>query len=509
MSATSLPSKAASDVSNVIAAVDLGSNSFHMVVATLRHGQITIIDRLRETVRLAEGLTPDGALSAPARARALDCLSRFGERLRGMHADSVRAVGTNTLRRTRGDSQFLRSANDALGHPIEVISGVEEARLIYLGVAHSLPPEPGKRLVIDIGGGSTELIIGENLEALTLESMGMGCVIKTERNFPDGLITAERFEAARVAAQLKLRPVKSAFRHAGWHKAIGASGTIRATIDVARELGLLDGDDILQRSHVETLIEKVVAAGSIERLAMPGLSSRRAQVWPGGLAILIEVMIALNIDGLIGSDGALREGVLYDLVGRLQHLDARVRSVAALGDRYHIDHEQAARVKGTAEALFATVVDAIDFEPEWALKFLRWAGHLHEIGLDIAHSDFHRHGAYVVGNADMPGFPATEQQTLAFMLANQRKRPSMEAPAATNASLVVSLRRLTILLRLAVLLHRNRGDSDVIAPSIRFDANLVHLVFDSVWLQANPLTQADLEREEAYLASWDIDFVVT
>ncbi|MFK8052218.1 MAG: exopolyphosphatase [Woeseiaceae bacterium] len=496
------------DEGAVIAAVDLGSNSFHMVVATLRHGQITIIDRLRETVRLAEGLTADGELSVSARARALDCLSRFGERLRGMKAGSVRAVGTNTMRRTRADSGFLNEAASALGHPIEVISGVEEARLIYLGVAHSLPPEDGRRLVIDIGGGSTELIIGENLEAQTLESLGMGCVIKTERNFPDGVITKERFEAARVAARLKLRPIKNAFRTAGWQTAIGASGTIRATIAVAREQSMISGNELLRSEHVEELILHVVEAGHIDRVELPGLSQRRAQVWPGGLAILVEVIAALKIEGLMGSDGALREGVLYDLVGRLQHSDARVRSVAALGDRYLIDHAQASRVKKTASGLFDQVSSELAFDPDWALKMLRWAGHLHEIGLNIAHGDFHRHSAYVVGHADMPGFPATEQQMLAFLLGNQRKRPGMSMPANVSDALRASLIRLAIMLRLAVLLHRNRGDDEIVLPGIRFDERRLLLTFDADWLDANPLTRADLEREASYLANWDIDCIL-
>ena len=507
--ATSGAVSSGKDSGEMSAAVDLGSNSFHMIVGVLRHGQITIIDRLRETVRLAEDLSPNGELSSVARSRAIGCLSRFGERLRGMPEDRVRAVGTNTMRRARADSQFSRDASAALGHGIEVISGVEEARLIYLGVAHSLPAANGKRLVIDIGGGSTELIVGEGLDALTLQSLGMGCVIKTERNFPDGIITAERFAAARTAAQLKLRPVKNQFRSAGWQSAIGASGTIRATIGVARELGMVAADDVLKREHVDALIDRVIEAGSIDALRMPGLSERRAQVWPGGLAILAEIMSALNIDALMGSDGALREGVLYDLVGRLQHSDARVRSVAALGDRYHIDHAQATRVKDTAEAMFDQVCRDIALPREQALRFLRWSGHLHEIGLDIAHSDFHKHGAYVAGNADMPGFPATEQQMLAFLIANQRKRPSAVAPAVLSADDVQALQRLAILLRLSVLLHRNRGDRDVLVPEIRFESDRVVLVFDREWLEKNPLTRADLEREKTYLSQWRTDVVVS
>ena len=488
---------------DVIAAVDLGSNSFHMVVATLRHGQLTIIDRLRETVRLAEGLSEHG-LSSAARARALECLHKFGERLREMHADRVRAAGTNTLRRVRNDRGFMLEAQRALGHPIEIIAGVEEARLIYLGVAHSLPPLDGKRLVVDIGGGSTELIIGHDLAADALESLGMGCVVNTERHFPDGKITAKRFRDARISASLKLRPVKEIFRQAGWQSAVGASGTIRATIRVARELGMITGDEPLRTEHVEQLIARVVKAGHISRLSVPGLSERRAQVWPGGLAILAEVMNTLRIDGLVESEGSLREGVLYDLVGRLQHSDARVRSVAALGDRYHIDSAQAARVKETAMQLFDQVAARITMDVEQARLFLRWAGHLHEIGLDIAHADFHLHGAYIVGHADLPGFPAAEQQMLAFLLANQRKRPASAAVDMLSESWQQSARILAMLLRLSVLINRNRSDEPMGDVRISMKGARVRLAFDPAWLTANPLTRADLERERSYLGDWGI-----
>ena len=487
---------------DVIAAVDLGSNSFHMVVATLRHGQLTVIDRLRETVRLAEGLSKDLGLAAPARQRALDCLEQFGERLREMRADRVRAAGTNTLRRVRKDAGFLSEAERALGHPIEIIAGVEEARLIYLGVAQSLPPEAGRRLVIDIGGGSTELIVGEGLEAAALESLGMGCVVKTERFFPGGQISVERFAEARMSASLKLRPVKTIFRESGWLTAIGASGTIRSTIAVAREVGLIASDEPLRLPHVEALIEKVIAAGHIKQLSLPGLSDRRAEVWPGGLAILAEVMRTLSIDGLIESDGALREGVLYDLVGRLQHSDARVRSVIALAERYHVDQAQSRRVRETALQLFDALKPELEMDPELARLLLKWSGHLHEIGLDIAHADFHQHGAYVVRHADLPGFPAAEQQLLAFMIANQRKRPSTARAGTASRPVQEDVRLLTVLLRLAVLINRNRSDASPAAMTIRLEAREVTLGFDADWLDANPLTRADIDRERALIKSW-------
>ena len=506
---TSPPAASPQPGDDVIAAVDLGSNSFHMVVATLRHGQLTVIDRLRETVRLAEGLDAHSGLSPASRARALDCLRRFGERLRAMHAGRVRAAGTNTLRRVRGDGHFLAEAEAALGHPIDVISGVEEARLIYLGVAHSLPPESGRRLVIDIGGGSTELIVGRGLEAESLESMGMGCVVMTERYFPGGILTRESFDAARVSARLKLRPVKARFRAANWQQAIGASGTIRATIAVVREADKPGFDDSITPADVEALIEGLIEAGHIDKVNLPGLPDGRAPVWPGGLAILAEVMASLRIEKLYESEGAMREGVMYDLVGRLAHNDARVRSVRALAERYHVDAEQAGRVAKTAADLYGQLADDVAFDDELAGLSLEWAGLLHEIGLDIAHANFHEHGAYVVGHADLPGFPRSEQKLLAFLIANQRKRPSDDRLRALPKRWRKPARILAILLRLAVLINRNRSDAPLPPLRIELARKTITIDFPSAWLADNPLTVADLEREQRYLADWGITLEVT
>jgi exopolyphosphatase/guanosine-5'-triphosphate,3'-diphosphate pyrophosphatase len=304
-----LPSDSSTEV---IAAVDLGSNSFHMIVGELRHGQIVILDRLRETVRLAEGLSDCGEISADARGRAIDCLSRFGERLRELQAGKVRAAGTSTLRRAGEKSGFIADAEAALGHHIEVISGQEEARLIYDGVISSVPPNDGKRLVMDIGGGSTELILGAGLQPQRLESLHLGCVSMTERFFPNRSITAAGFEKARAAARLKLQPVATIFRCAADMEAIGTSGTILSTERVATALGLTD-THILSCDVLEKLIAAVLEFDSIDQLALEGLSERRSQVWPGGLAILAELISVLRIDQLTVADGAMREGLLHEL----------------------------------------------------------------------------------------------------------------------------------------------------------------------------------------------------
>lgn len=305
------PLRSENSQSEILAAVDLGSNSFHMIVGELRDGQLTIIDRSRETVRLAEGLSPTSELTDDTRQRALDCLARFGERLRELRAGRVRVAGTSAMRRIRNDTAFITVAESLLGHRIEVISGIEEARLVYAGVAHSLPPTTGMRLVMDIGGGSTEVILGQAAQPQEMESLRIGCVSMTERFFPGGTITRAGFIDARQAARMELLSVKAVIRDATAAEAIGASGTIRATAEVAEQLGIAAAGITMET--VETLITEVLEFDSVNDLSLAGLSERRAQVWPGGLSILVGLFDVFRIGELRVSDTALREGLLCDL----------------------------------------------------------------------------------------------------------------------------------------------------------------------------------------------------
>ena len=482
---------------SIIAAVDLGSNSFHMIVGELRHGQLAILDRIRETVRLAEGLSDDGDISDDARHRALDCLARFGERLRDVHADNVRAAGTSTIRRAREDTSFFAKAEAALGHPIEVISGIEEARLVYNGVAHSLPPTDGMRLVVDIGGGSTEVVLGRGASPRAMESLHLGCVSMTERFFPDGVLTRDRFERARTVARLELRPVKAFFRDADDLEAIGTSGTLRSTEAVAQALGLTE--EGITHATLEALIDKVLEFDRIEDLALRGLSERRAQVWPGGLSIVAELFDALRVDAFRISDGALREGLLYDLLGRMQHEDARERTVRAMASRYQVDEAQARRVADIAAKLYQQCKGEWGFSSGIAGNALDWAARLHEIGLDISHDGYQRHGAYIAANADMPGFPRAEQRFLAALIGGQRHRIDKSGFQLCPASWREPGLRLLMLLRLAVLLNRSRSAIDIPDVSIRVTDDSMTLGFDRQWLSDNPLTVADLERERDFL----------
>ncbi len=479
-----------------LAAIDLGSNSFHMIVSRATNGRLAVVDRMKEMVQLGAGLDADRHITTAARTRAIACLERFGQRIRTLGPESVRAVGTNTLRVARNSDEFLSAAEEALGHPIEIISGIEEARLIYLGVAHSLDSDNQRRLVIDIGGGSTELVIGEGFTPLDMESLYMGCVAMMNRHFADGKISAKRFRRSEVTALQELERVQERFRRLGWQTAIGASGTIRAVAAVVREAGWSRRG--ITRDSLKKLTALVIDAGSVDQLNLPGLSRTRAPVFPGGVAVLSALFESLGIDELVVSDSALREGLLNDLLGRFMHHDVRTETVAALMNRYHVDREQARRVEDTVLSLLPQVTTAWSLPPTLSHELCSWAARLHEIGLDIAHSHYHKHGSYVLENADMPGFSRQEQRLLATLVRSHRRK----FPVALFKTLPASARlveHLAVLLRLAVLLHRSR--SDVGKVTLTAGRRSLDVRFAPSWIEAHPLTQADLQEEAEFLAA--------
>ena len=491
------PRSAPRPVPDVLAAVDLGSNSFHMVVARYSHGQLVIIDRLREMVRLAAGVAENGRIDKDVAARALGCLQRFGQRLRDMHADSVRVVGTNALRLAHKKQAFLERAREALGHPIEIIAGMEEARLIYSGVAHSMPPEPGKRLVVDIGGGSTELIIGEGMTPLELESLQMGCVAISERFFRDGKISLKRFERARLAARLELEPVQEAFRRRGWDTSAGSSGTVRA---IGETIRALDPQSLnITPAGITRAVEYCVDAGHTRELKLEPITEDRRPVFPGGLAILAEVFAQLGIREMQIAEGAMREGLLYDMLGRFRREDARERTVRAMQQRYHVDGSQAERVEATVRNFLEQTREAWKLEEPLAHLALKWAARLHELGLDVSHSGYHRHGAYLLENADMPGFPREEQRLLARVVGAHRRKLTLDGleelvPPWDRAALY-----LIVLLRLAVLLHRGRSPTALPQLDLVPTPRSLEVRFPARWLNDHPLTSADLQQEIDYL----------
>jgi exopolyphosphatase / guanosine-5'-triphosphate,3'-diphosphate pyrophosphatase len=489
---------AAVDPAGIMAAVDLGSNSFHMVVARADQGHPSIIDRLREMVRLASGLDSQGYLDSASQERALACLRRFGQRLRDMQAHQVRVVGTNTLRRARNGDDFLAAAEDALGHPVEVISGIEEARLIYLGVSHHTDSaQGGSNLVVDIGGGSTELIIGQGYEPKNLESLAIGCVGLSQQHFADGRLSEKRFARARLAVRLELRPVAAAFRRMGWARAIGSSGTVRAAGDVALGLGLVESG--VSRDALESIIAAMIEARRVDDLELPGLGPERAPVFAGGVAIFAEVMSTLKVEHMEISGGALREGLLYDMLGRLHDQDARERSIQAMQRRYHVDMEQAVRVESTAAALHAQVERGWQLGDKHYRQLLVWAARLHEVGLDIAHARYHHHGGYLLANADMPGFVRLEQQLLAALVTFHRRKLDDPFLAGVPDDWRKPLFKLIVLLRLAVLLNRSRSPDELPQLELKPGDDGLEVRFPAGWLDLNPLTAADLEQEQSWL----------
>jgi exopolyphosphatase/guanosine-5'-triphosphate,3'-diphosphate pyrophosphatase len=484
-------------IPDVLAAVDLGSNSFHMVVARYSHGQITIVDRLREMVRLAAGLDQHGRLSKEATDRALGVLARFGQRLRDMRADGVRVVGTNTLRKARRKVGFLERARETLGHPIEIISGIEEARLIYSGVTHTMPLEPGRRLVVDIGGGSTECIVGEGYDPRILESLYMGCVALSSEYFPDGRVVAKRFERAVVACEVELEPIQVPFRGIGWDHAVGSSGSVRAVADALREL---DSDmTMITREGLAELASVLQKAGNVRAAGFTSITEERGPVFPGGLAILTAVFNALGLESMRVADGALREGLLYDMVGRLTDGDARTRSVNSMAARFHVDAAQAERVEQTAVALLRQVEEVWELDEPLAESALRWAAQLHEIGLDISHSSHQKHAAYLLEHADLPGFPREEQRLLACLVGCHRRKIALERSEELIPPWHEKALYLIVLLRLAVLVNRGRSREPL--PPIRLLARgqSLEMRLPRGWLRAHPLTRTDLVQEVEFL----------
>ena len=469
-------------------------------------GTLQIIDREREMVRLAAGLDDKNNLSEEAMDRAMACLTRFGQLLRDMPPGSVRIAGTNTLRKARNSQALIEHAEEVLGHPVEIIAGVEEARLIYLGVSHGLSDPGGTRLVVDIGGGSTELILGEGFTPRTMESLHMGCVSFSQLYVPNGHISRKKLSRARLAALREVEPVAGFYRKRGWEQAIGASGTIRAVRSVVEATGLCD--EGISAAALTQLVDKFTEFEHVDKLDLPGLSPERAPVFVGGAVVLLGVFEGLRIEHMSVADTALREGLLYDLLGRIRDEDVRARTVESLANRYQVDQEHAEQVSTTALDLMTQVSDNWDLADDNLRHLLSWAARLHEIGRDIAHSQYHKHGAYILTNADMPGFSRQEQQVMAVLVrAHRRKLPISEIKALPE-SWHKLLHRLIILLRLAVLLHRNR--SDIPLPEIKLvvkNRNLT-LLFPPGWLKENTLTQADLEQEASYLgkAGFSLEF---
>jgi exopolyphosphatase/guanosine-5'-triphosphate,3'-diphosphate pyrophosphatase len=476
---------------STIAAVDLGSNSFRLQIGRVVDEQVYAVDSLREPVRLAAGLSPDGDLDEAAQERAIVVLRRFAQRLRGFAPSAVRAVGTNTLRAARNAAEVLPRLESALGFPIEIVAGREEARLVYVGVAHGLAPSADKRLVVDIGGGSTEFIIGSGTTPQLTESLYMGCVSWSLRFFPDERVSKSNMKRAEVAARIEIEAIRKQFSSKNWSEAIGSSGTARAIGDVLESNGWCESG--ITREGLEQLRSAIIGAGHIAKIDLPGLRADRLPVLPGGVAIMNAVFDELEISHMKIASGAMRQGILWDMIGRRRRKDIRETTVRQFMRRYHVDSVQAHRVERLAKKLYQQFARGEDLE--YGTQLLSWAARLHEIGLSVSHSGFHKHSAYILSNADMPGFSRMEQEHAAILVRSHRGSLDKLRSLVTDEADWT----LLVALRLAVLMYRSRSDKRLPRISASKRGSTYTLAIDGGWLKANPLTAAELRDE---IAAW-------
>ena len=484
-----------------LAAVDLGSNSFHLAIGRVVDDQIYPLDSIKEAVRLGLGLTADKRLDAGTQERALATLKRFSERIAGMPRESVRVVGTNALRVAKNARDFLDAAEATLGFPIEIISGREEARLIYSGVVHSMPLSDRNRLVIDIGGGSTEFVIGVKLRPKVMESLYMGCVSYTKRYFPEGRIDKKSWKAAELAAREQVQTIVARFQKTGWKEAVASSGTARSLSEAMVASGVASRG--ITADGLAWLRERTLEAGDLSRLQLPGLKEERLPVFLGGLAIMHGIFAELEIEKMALADGALRQGVLWDLLGRVHHRDIREVTVDQFVRRYHVDLLQSQRVAALAARLLDDLDPGKGEKAFLAKSFLGWAARLHEIGISIAQGAYHKHSAYILANADMPGFSRPEQARLAnLVLAQRGKLVKMREAFSRDTELAA----LAFCLRVAVILHRSRRNLRL--PSLRAArrGREFRLSLASGWLENHGLVSIALEQERAEWESVGMSF---
>ena len=484
------------DKLDTLATVDLGSNSFRLQICRNDNGQLLVLDSIKEVVRLGAGLDEDKCLTESVQKRALDCLARFAERLRDFPPEQVRVVATNTFRVAKNAKAFTKKAQEVLGFPIDIIAGREEARLIYVGVAHTLPVTDERRLVIDIGGGSTEFIIGQQLKTIVTESLPLGCVSYTMRYFPKEKVDKENLEMAILAARNEIQRIAPLLRSEGWQIAVGTSGSARALRDIAVEKN--PENPVITLSLLYELAEKIIVAGSAKKADIAGMKPDREEVFAGGLAVMIAAFEELKIEQMIVVDVALREGVLYDLIGRSLSQDMRDKTVTHFERQYSVDREQANRVAQMAEKL----INVLEVPEEYALtaenrKYLLWAAKLHEIGVTISHTAYHKHSAYIVANADMPGFSRQDQTRIARLIMGHRGDLKKMKEEVSSERVWLAI----LILRLATLLCRGRK-----APILPEHFKLVRtpkkmqLWVDADWLKHNPLTLSALLQEQVQWA---------
>ena len=478
-----------------LAAIDLGSNSFHLIIVKIEHGEMRTVEALAEKVQLGAGLE-DEVLSEEAIQRGLDCLSRFAQLLESVGPERVRVVGTHALRLAKNRRAFTVPAKRILGSRVDVIYGLEEARLVYLGVAHSLADDAQSRLVIDIGGGSTECIVGQRFEPQSLESLPMGCVSFGDTFFPEGRVSRGNYRRAYEEARHQIYPIRHRFGAKRWEECVGSSGTLQAIEAILTQNGWAEGG--ISRGGLMALEKRLLKFKTMEDIQLDGLAAQRRSVILPGVAITSALFDVLGIDHMRTSKGALREGVIYDLMGRLSHEDERERTVNALMQRYAVDAETADTVERRAHTFYMATREHWQLTPyDWDL--LHWLSRTHEIGMAIAHKHFNRHSAYVLRNADLPGFSQEEQELLAVLALGQRGKLKADFFAEIAETDLLRILYLLAIIRLASCFKHVEILEQLPDFSISADENSLKLEFPAGWLEEHPLTERELGEEKQVL----------
>lgn len=474
------------------AAIDLGSNSFHMIIVRLNEDNIEVIDREKEMVQIARGMATNGEIDDDTQSRAIHCLHRFAERLRDIPKTQIRVVGTKTLRAARNTKTFLTAIQTAIGVPVQIISGFEEARLVYAGVANTISNGNDQRLVIDIGGGSTEFIIGRGYAPRMLESLPLGCVSFTKRFLPDNNhITANAVKRAYVAACTELDEIQKNTTTMGWELAYGTSGTIKA---IAQLLKDRDGGAVISRQGLNHLVESCIERGGLPTCDLPDL---RRQVLPAGMVILQAIFDELGLEKIHIADATLKEGLIYDTLGRISDHDMREATIKGLLTQHKIDAEQADRVKKTALHFWSKTKGSNKLAGVSRRRMLKWAALLHEVGLSISHSGSHHHGYYLLRHSDLAGFGRYEQYILANLVRSHRKKLSMSRFEGMDKAAIQAFTPLIVCLRIAVVLHRRRENITPMPELIEHNGSFT-LRIDHAWLKQHPMTQSALEQDISY-----------
>lgn len=487
-----------------VAALDIGSNSFHLVIARILADHVQILHRVKQKVRLADGLDDQGMLSEEAIHRGMQALEECKESMQGFEARTVRIVATYTLRKAINSGEFISAARRILPYPVEVISGVEEARLIYQGVAHT-NADSGSRLIVDIGGGSTEFIIGTGFDPSLMRSLSMGCVNFTKKFFANGELKEKAFHKAITAAHQELEIIADKYRHMGWENCIGTSGTIKTLANLCGELQGKNARTEITLKDLKALIKHCISVGSVDNLSFNSISQDRLPVFPAGLAVLTAIFESLSIEKMKYSGAALREGVLYEMEERLQHLDIRKRTAESIATRYDVDTQQARRVLHTTNIIFQQVAEDWQIQNPELHNVLGWAALLHEVGLQINSRGVQRHSAYILRNADLPGFNQEEQDLLASLAACHRKKINLEEIPEFEQFSPQEVHKLICILRLGVLLNIKRQDN--IIPDISASVSDMNIAmhFADNWLNDKPLMKADLMSERQRILALGID----